>query len=1531
MRQGRWRTLGYVPDSEASEDDATPPPNTSPRVYIRPATVPAQESIQAGNHSPIPHLEPPLSGSLQPSREAPVDAALSDQDSDASDLSSLSKLFADGSNPHTSTAARGDWAVNQPPLPDVDQRERNLQLGSRRLRQRQEVQKHPYTIEEARYRRILRDRGESPICVAINSQRREVRENDATSQSPISDAESPVPSSRFSSRGIASQLRFPSLEAAPSGLAENRGLRLPGSHRQKRRRVVQSESDSDAGLSPTSNGNSKSEQSRNAQRTTTSSSPQASLPSALQSKWDDSSDPGRDGVASRSSETSTAGAFKSPNGISNFVITSQPSTLSKPRSLAELNHTVISSEPESGSVSENEEDAVKRVGRRLKGVLPRSWVRLELQKQLQQSSKKPKASKAARDTTGIARRRQTSHQAGAPITFDDSDTPSEAVARSPNIEPRVRPALALPPSQSDAPSQPDAPAQSDNEPPSSPGSQMEHDVIDLTMPPSRPGGKGPNSRSRQQKLEDAVRPRQSIAQGANRVHGRPVKLNKPKSIRKPRRSDNADQDVSVMPGPAVLPAEHHQARRRKDLGRQSSIRRYTRVQTVEDVADAQNIPNRLEWRNGEHHLSHRRQGRPATLNRNPNIRQPVVSSPEACRQGVEAEKANQSRNQTIRQKPAHFRTAQLESLESEFKSRNHRSAFHTDLLKASSNHKIQSRMIVDPETRYRQQTLAPFKSNIHGTIRTAEAAPPGLSREDASHDETYPVIDPESNFCQSPPLGRATVQTNDVHRYSADPVSSFDRIHSVDFGIVRLTDDPLIHFQKDTFIGSGEFHTAVMMNHRNLDIPTSDHAVHFSNVQCVWTAWDQGLTAGIKIMLQRCRNVIEEFPVGTANRESGKEHWRELENVSNVLRQMLFANSHHLYFLDPIDRSSFRKVLTLLLKPLMDSTVRAIDKPFDREPVGTLLHILVLEMTMAAQVLAIGPSDEPDQLRDMISLAATAILRKIVQNGLSAIRDFIHAGRLVRDSQHGIEVESVVAAYHTLKRADIPRSSFWDVMHAVLEPRVATATDLTALDVTWLALFTVLPILDIDARGALSRDKNPITGDWRMLKILIDKTLYLFKQYPGPRSLNNYVRTILHRCHTLVQTWGWSQCEGLIGATFDFFSNNRLAPMHNEVVKGSPEYLSQLDGSPSLDVLPGDHSFGIFLKLLSVALINLKQIHPPEKIAGIIWRCIPNHNRRHRKEDDLREADLDALRNHHDLLCTLFWHAPDGIRPRLLRLMRDLVDHGVSHQEVCRLNANTWSRIGRLLLSKPGFPPHDLSQWLQTFTNQAVAQYRLARVEIEAHPSAALGRLGHSRIEEHIRRNQEPVLITIHTIVTGMTLAINSASSKAQVVELLQHSSLDKVLSLAVDRRDILARIMLVFSSFIALPESTGQADRPTKSDESQEFGDWPEETVSIDFVTSNVFTLLSNLLASEGAVDDDSILLVVNTWVQVIVTLLRRGEKKSGSVLRSVSRIVLAPTKRRRSTPHHDAVLLCTTALFWRAIRHVPEPVLDCMDFVIG
>ena len=100
----------------------------------------------------------------------------------------------------------------------------------------------------------------------------------------------------------------------------------------------------------------------------------------------------------------------------------------------------------------------------------------------------------------------------------------------------------------------------------------------------------------------------------------------------------------------------------------------------------------------------------------------------------------------------------------------------------------------------------------------------------------------------------------------------------------------------------------MLMNRRDLDVPTSGACAALCrqevHLDCLGSRLES--RQGVKSIFQGCRDAVEEFPDEATNRESREAYRRDLEKAGDVLRQMLVANSHHLYFpLDPIDRESF--------------------------------------------------------------------------------------------------------------------------------------------------------------------------------------------------------------------------------------------------------------------------------------------------------------------------------------------------------------------------------------------------------------------------------------------------------------------------------------------------------------------------------------------------------------------------------------------------------------------------------------------------
>src|SRR6185369_12048820 len=107
----------------------------------------------------------------------------------------------------------------------------------------------------------------------------------------------------------------------------------------------------------------------------------------------------------------------------------------------------------------------------------------------------------------------------------------------------------------------------------------------------------------------------------------------------------------------------------------------------------------------------------------------------------------------------------------------------------------------------------------------------------------------------------------------------------------------------------------------------------------------------------------------------------------------------------------------------------------------------------------------------------------------------------------------------------------------------------------------------------------------------------------------------------------------------DFFGKNGLRQLRREASSGSVVFLENLVPEQSLALLPSEDSFHIALKCLALGLQGMKDTLPEKKVRSFVFRRIPNHGRTYPKDQPLDEESLAALRNHHDLLSTLYWAA----------------------------------------------------------------------------------------------------------------------------------------------------------------------------------------------------------------------------------------------------------------------------------------------------
>ncbi|KAM3467354.1 hypothetical protein MY5147_008811 [Beauveria neobassiana] len=243
-------------------------------------------------------------------------------------------------------------------------------------------------------------------------------------------------------------------------------------------------------------------------------------------------------------------------------------------------------------------------------------------------------------------------------------------------------------------------------------------------------------------------------------------------------------------------------------------------------------------------------------------------------------------------------------------------------------------------------------------------------------------------------------------------------------------------------------------------------------------------------------------------------------------------------------------------------------------------------------------------------------------------------------------------------------------------------------------------------------------------------------------------------CHYLVQQWGWRRSGSIIGVIFDFFGSQNLEHLRNEEANASPRFLEQLAGEPSLAVEPGDKCFHVFLKLLALSIQKLRAAGAIKDIRNLVARIIPNHNRQHLKEQTVHERDLAALRNHHDLLATLFWAAPPELRPSPA-LMERLVAPETSHKEASLINIRCWGQIARFIVAKgeasTAFKPFHL--WRNNIFQKMVQQFDSAAADIQqqllALPSEVRHTISENVISSMVLMNKEAVGDVLQASITA--------------------------------------------------------------------------------------------------------------------------------------------------------------------------------------
>ena len=606
---------------------------------------------------------------------------------------------------------------------------------------------------------------------------------------------------------------------------------------------------------------------------------------------------------------------------------------------------------------------------------------------------------------------------------------------------------------------------------------------------------------------------------------------------------------------------------------------------------------------------------------------------------------------------------------------------------------------------------------------------------------------------------------------------------------------PGIYFHNSTVIGSGVMETILHTDYSRKPQDSRPRAVLVFDRQTLrWGPWNAQVSSEIGVVLDYVSDKIDK-PAAPD----------DLATPTSVC-----AADHLLaYIMDSItfdsetDVSSFLartvEILPGFIEGLPDNPTQNLVELFQVCDRVSLFVFVALRMSCVDATLL----SYQIQLEGVLKSLTTSTAKLLTKTLSNELRETYQKLNNVRARERGLRNDDLAAHSWTLMlrilhNASIPKAGFWEVVQKVLlPPDLTTSTRVGPYERAWEAFFILLPLTDFTDSGVVVRSPrlHVASDGWSLPQRLLNRVYQLYKDNPRQSpGFNNYCRALVARCHCLVRDWGWRKSSGIVGVMFDFFGSQNLEHLRNEEIYSSPRFLENLHQAPSLEVKPEDPCFHIFLKLLALSIQKLKEDGSTKDIRNLVARTLPNHSRQYSKEQNIHERDLAALRNHHDLLVTLYWAAPLDLRPNV-DLLERLVAPTSSHKEACLINLRAWNQLARFVIStgvntetseiKESFGP--FRRWRDTLFRHMVQQLDTVASDIQQQlvnmPTEVSKSVSPEMIDAMIRMNKASILDIIH-------------ASMAASLDVMKHSpDLDSA-QFALST----AQLHRVFSSFTVSP-----------------------------------------------------------------------------------------------------------------------------------
>lgn len=1365
--------------------------------------------------------------------------------------------------PSAPTPANLKRPVLQHALPASESPER----GRRSLRPRKPIQEHPYLLENEKYSRFMKTHGVKPVRVSVPQGAPAIPEPAEDSQDRDYTGDESQPTSGLPDEGTqggqhtpwntTQQDDFDELALSPSPKTSSPRHRLresslhsPAQHTDD---TILSEDEDfpdiedllgtkrSVPLKPTKRPlPAQSPTSRKRTKTKPTSALQDSSSLMPADVWDLPLSPDRSHAKLPQSSpisTSVPVCRNVSNRATSRTPSPQPEALS-PHPRASDAHLILISSGEStlddekassephASASESDSDMMRRTGKRIKGVLPASWLRLDQQTRKVASRKTAARASPPRDLDqprlGLATRTfGRSKSTASTRDFldelnDDREDDITDATRSGYEASHRSPEQAGPRSGTEVPDFDDG------------ASVVEEDVVDRMLPGNKRRLDATRSRQRkrqktqQKAFPDAAHTRYQQPKISQSFHhsDRSDRLSTGMTgIRRPATHKHNKRQVGRLKSPPALSivdfiqpnapnfvkVAARAASRRKDMGRSKPSYKNIDLGNRTDNVDARSVL--MDWRSGKLRPS-------SSMPRSPNLHTRVRAESQIERHPLRALSTNTQRRfdtlsfarpqkLTKQLNIDRFTTSQGPALESADQPtkpakkssstscphnniRNHRPAqledetpqdtgvaFSTRKKMLDLVFRRNNRGILAPTFKLQQPIAAskPVGSGRseaipHNTTHEQQYGSSSTERQDNIHDpettrrRSRKAAAPRRLDLKAPQFRHANDPLPVSNELDHDEVQShlnttgqsklvglgpFGTHYTQHFDIFPLHEDTYFHHK--TLIGDGTLKR--VLDSRPTDVLKEARPATIFDVfdhHFCWDAWTDSTSSELGLLFDLLTEQLERDGVlndSAASRPS-------LISCADYVLKYLSQSAR----LEQEDRrSAFTQRLSKILLGFLESTkLMRIARSHDHTLLGINVRFLMCALVVLRLCQGAGElSRDCLQAESIVQQYARVVVQQLLEFGLSPIRSLYDDLQRLSTLERGIRNDATlliswVIVIQVLGSAQIPRVGFWDLTSSVMATAATLETnDARKFEAVWENMFTLLPLGEFDDIGVLSKNRRHTVSlqGWvlpqKLLRPVFDSYQRNEKQSP---SFNEYCRTLLARCHYLIEQWGWYKCVGIVGTIFDFFGSRHLSHLRNEEAYKSPDFLEELSGSPCLSVQPGDRCFHVFLKLLALAIQHLRDQNLSNDIRNLIARCLPNHNRQYSKEQTVHFDDLASLRNHHDLLCTLFWSAPREDR-RPVELIEKLVSPANSHKEACLINLRAWNQLARFVVSSGGtiddYRP--FMSWQNNIFQPILTQYLTAATDVQQQ-FMSLAKEKRKDIQQHmldgiVKANQE--------------------------------------------------------------------------------------------------------------------------------------------------------------------------------------------------